>query len=103
MKTTLIPLMLALGALATAGCADGSLAKRNDGRYVAAPVNSATGATVTSNDVHHVVAPGETGRQLAPNKATDANTVVAVESPSQQKKRDDQDKLEDDLTKLGKE
>jgi len=104
MKTTLASLILFLGALALAGCIDASTAKRDDGKYVVVPINRLTGAPLASNEVHPVNAtPGETGRKLSPDTAKDQISMIAVESPSQEKQRASQEKFEADLAKLDSE
>jgi hypothetical protein len=99
MKNTPVWLLLVPCALVLAGCADGSVSKRDDSRYVTLPANRIPTATTT--DASTKVPPGETGRQLSADSAY-ASTVVTAVSPKEQKQRDDQEKFEDDLTKLGK-
>ena len=97
MKTTpaLSILLVALPVLC--GCTDASVAKRDDGRYVTLPANAVPVAPATGKSPS--VLPGETGRKLAPDNAY-ATTVVNEDGPAQQKQREAQNKLEDDLAKL---
>ena len=75
------------------------MAKRDDSRYVTFPANRIPSATTTEKTAK--LPPGETGRRLSADSAY-ATTVVTEVSPKEQKQRDDQEKLEDDLGKLGK-
>lgn len=97
MKTTPASLILFVGALALAGCTDGNVTKRDDGRYVTIPANKIVPAATT--DAPTTIMPGETGRKLSPDKAY-ATTVVAEDGPQDKKQRESQEKFEDELTKL---
>lgn len=99
MKISLLVPILSLGALASAGCADGNLTQRHDSLYRALTTNTVTGSPVASNEVHTVVPLGPSGSQISPGK-TPETTMVDTESPREVKQREAQDQLEDDLTKL---
>lgn len=100
MKTTPTLLLLLLPVTLLAGCADASVSKRDDSRYVTLPAHR-IGTAATTPDTTTRPPPGETGRRLSADNAY-ATTVVNSVSPKEQQQRDDQEKLEDDLTKLGK-
>ena len=98
MNVRLVLLMVFVGAMTFSGCVDCSLTKRDDGRYVAGtPLISPSGAiNVPGDRLPTSVLPSSVSKQPV---STDY-TLVPVESSREQKQREAQDKLEEDLASL---
>jgi|GEM_PF-2551219 len=86
--------------MAVSGCVDGSLTKRDDGRYaVTTPMVSPSGSiNVASDRLPTSALPSSVNKLPA---STDYS-VAPVESPREQRQREAQEKLEEDLATLDK-
>jgi len=86
-------------ALATGGCVDGNLARRDDGRYA---VMSAPGATAATRADAGQSVPVLTPGRAVPVSEASQSQLTTTETPRERARREAQDQLETDLAALDK-